>query len=137
MGELFATYSIEQIIIFVFILASSGKKIFDLIDYYKNKGRQVYKKEADYETCLVEFKKLSEEIQIMNKRLDILTSSDMDATRGWIVEKYNYYKDNPEESIDEYVMDTIERRYTHYKEEGGNSYVTSIVESLRERYKEE
>lgn len=137
MGELLATYSIEQIIIFVFIIASSGKKIFDLIDYYRNKGREVYKKEADYETCLVEFKKLSEEIQTMNKRLDILTSSDMDATRGWLVEKYNYYKDNPEESIDEYIMDTIERRYTHYKEEGGNSYVTSIVESLRERYKEE
>ena len=34
-------------------------------------------------------------------------------------------------------MDTIEKRYQHYKDEGGNSYISNMMEELRNMAKEE
>lgn len=135
--ELLAAYSIEQIIIFCIGIAIAGKKLLELIDYYKNKGKQVYEEQSHIEVSLAQIATLAENIDKINKRLDLLTESDKDDIRSWIVEKYNYYKANPDEKIDSYIMDTIERRFNHYQAEGGNSYISSIVEELREKYKEE
>lgn len=135
--ELLAAYSIEQIIIFCIGIAIAGKKLLELIDYYKNKGKQVYEEQSHIEVSLAQIATLAESIDKINKRLDLLTESDKDDIRSWIVEKYNYYKANPDEKIDSYIMDTIERRFNHYQAEGGNSYISSIVEELREKYKEE
>lgn len=135
--ELLATYSIEQIIIFCIGIAVAGKKLLELVDYYKNKGKQVYEEQSHIEVSLAQIATLAENIDKINKRLDLLTESDKDDIRSWIVEKYNYYKANPNEKIDSYIMDTIERRFNHYQAEGGNSYISSIVEELREKYKEE
>ena len=38
--------------------------------------------------------------------------------------------------IDSFTMDTIEKRYQHYKDERGNSYITNIMEELRDMAKE-
>ena len=72
----------------------------------------------------------------ISARLDLLTESDKDDIRGWIVEKYHYCQslDMP---IDSFTMDTIEKRYQHYKDEGGNSYITHIMEELRSMAKED
>ena len=64
-------------------------------------------------------------------RLELLTESDKDDIRSWIVEKRNYYKAHPEEKIDNFIMDTIEKRYQHYKDEGGNSYITTVMQKIR------
>jgi len=135
--ELLATYSIEQIILFCIGIAMAGKKLLELVDYYKNRGKKVYEEQSHIEASLAQIATLAENIDKINKRLDLLTESDKDDIRSWIVEKYNYYKANPDEKIDSYIMDTIERRFNHYQTEGGNSYISSIVEELREKYKEE
>ena len=50
--------------------------------------------------------------------------------------RYHYYK-NMDISIDSFTMDTIEKRYQHYRDEGGNSYITNIMKELRDMAKED
>ena len=33
--------------------------------------------------------------------------------------------------IDDFSMDAIEKRYDHYKAEGGNSYISDLMHDLR------
>ena len=62
-------------------------------------------------------------------KLEILTTSDMHDTKGWIVEQY--YKFYVHQGwIDEYNMEVIERRFEDYEREGGNSYIRTLVERI-------
>lgn len=36
--------------------------------------------------------------------------------------------------LNDIEMDLLERRYSHYLDEGGNSYVTHLMEQLRQIY---
>lgn len=65
----------------------------------------------------------------MEDQLKILTDSDMHDIKSWIVEKHHYYMN--QRWIDDFAMDTIEKRYSDYKKEGGNSYVDTLMEELR------
>jgi hypothetical protein len=51
----------------------------------------------------------------MKKILELLTNSDKDAIKSFITKEHHYfcYKLG---YIDDYSMDAIERRYSHYKE---------------------
>lgn len=64
------------------------------------------------------------------ERLDLLTISDMDDIRSWIVKEYHHYVED-QKWIDDFSLDTIEKRYAHYKSEGGNSYIHGLVHELR------
>lgn len=166
MMELLAAYSVQEIAAFIVMLALAIKGSWDFIDWCKLKYKQKFDKDykeinkekmweeyhTQYEQQRIETmecidrlnNKVDDLIDTCNKRfeevgrkIDLLTRSDMDDIRSWLVEKFNYYKDHPDEKIDEFIMDTIERRFEHYKEEGGNSYIASVVDKLREMYKED
>ena len=81
-------------------------------------------------------KQILEKVNSIEQQVDVLTASDMDDIRSWIVDKHKYYK-NHKENIDNFTMDCLEKRFSHYKEEGGNSYVTGLMEDLRKWSKEE
>lgn len=78
-------------------------------------------------------KNFNEKFEAQEKKLELLTESDKDDIRGWIVEKYHYYSKQGE--IDDFTMDSILKRYNHYKAEGGNSYITGLVEKLQKLQK--
>ena len=107
----------------------------------KDKIIQEYQAQVD---LLQEFKSLHEKLDSVDKRLtsieDRLTStetklvdltiSDMNDIKAWIVVQYHYFM--TQGWIDNFSADTIEKRYTDYKKEGGNSYIKALIERMRQ-----
>lgn len=137
MLELLAGYSLGQVLIFIVIFALALKEFFNVFDFFKAKAKLWLTGEQEKEKNSVSLQQLAEKMDKITARLDLLTESDKDDIRGWIVEKHNYYKAHPNEKIDNFIMDTIEKRYQHYKDEGGNSYISNMMEELRKMAKEE
>lgn len=136
MLELLSTFSAEQIILFLILLAFASKELINLWDFFKQKINFGFDMKKGKEISTNILKDLVQKVENISTRLDLLTESDKDDIRGWIVERYHYYK-NIDIPIDSFTMDTIERRYQHYRDEGGNSYITDIMEELRDMAKED
>lgn len=137
MLTLFNNYSVTQIIIFVIILAVALKEFIVLIDFFKTKAKEISEGRQKQEKSYQMLQQMAERMTSMEERLTLLTESDKDDIKSWIVEKYHYYKANPAAAIDSFTMDTIEKRFKHYKDEGGNSYIEDLIEELREMAKED
>lgn len=149
MEKLFSTYSVSEIIIFLIMLAlaikglvtffdwayARLKKIFSHQQEEENKEEQIalhFQKNEEVISHLIEnqtnfqadFKKLTDKV-------DMLISSDMDSIKSYLTEKHHYfcYK---QRWIDDYNLECCEKRYNHYIEEGGNSFIANFMCDLRE-----
>lgn len=136
MLELLSTFSAEQIILFLILLAFASKELINLWDFFKQKINFGFDMKKGKEVSTNILKDLVQKVENISARLDLLTESDKDDIRGWIVERYHFYK-NIDIPIDSFTMDTIEKRYQHYRDEGGNSYITNIMKELRDMAKED
>ena len=159
MIDLLNTFSIEQILISIALIAMAIKGIVDYIKWVKTKNKEKFdegyeKKQKDeilskYEETNADLQKrmancyssiegkidelslnINTRMNGMEEQLKILTDSDMHDIKSWIVEKHHHYKNLG--WIDDFAMDTIEKRYLDYKKEGGNSYVDTLMEELRQ-----
>ena len=159
MIELLSTLTLTQALMYLALIAIAAKEFLTLKDFFKKRADSKYDNENNekkqIENILSELKSLKEEIhkqelecQKLNtnirdlgtyweKRdeehqnvLRLLIRSDMDAIKSFIVKEHHYFIE--QKWIDDFSLDTIEKRYTHYKEEGGNSYVRDLIKDLRE-----
>lgn len=138
MLELLNSYSPGQIIIFLFILFVAIKELIGLIDFFKARNKLWFTAVKKKEDNDISLQKLVEKMDKIEGQLNVLTESDKDDIKSWLVEKYNFYKAYPNRRLSAHTMDTIEKRYSHYKDEGGNSYIDNIImPGLREMAKEE
>ena len=146
--ELLASYSIEQILSFIVCLALAIKGCVGFWDWGYGRIKQVFQKETEEETkdkqleqrlnriednlntLLEAQKKNTDTINEMKNQMSILSESDKDDIKSFIVREYHYFCEQ-KEWIDDYSLDCIEKRYTHYKQEGGNSFVHTLMEGLR------
>lgn len=146
--ELLAHYSIEQILGFIVCLALAIRGCVIFWDWGYNRLRQIFQKETkeDVKTRQLEERlnrmetnlnnlvetqqKNTATVNKMKEKIDMLTESDRDDIKSSIVEKYHHFVEE-EEWIDDYSLDCIEKRYTHYEQEGGNSFVRDLMEELR------
>lgn len=146
--ELFNKYSISELIIFLVIFCLAVKEIVNLIDWAKERfGKNINKeieekeKEKDIQRQLddivTENKTIKDTLNAlenqMNKlaeRVNLLISSDKDDIKAYITERHHFfcYK---QEWIDDYSLDCLEKRYEHYKAEGGNSFVLDLMNEIR------
>ena len=74
--------------------------------------------------------KIFEEIKLFKQQLEMIIESDKDDIKSWITEKHHFYC-YERKWIDDYSMDCIEKRYRHYKDEGGNSFIEELMNELR------
>lgn len=141
MQDLLQNYSLEQIIGFIVILALAIKGLIDFYDWAKVRFNAITSKEhqkiTEKETIKEDINKLfeiqivqNEAIDKLTKAVDLLLKSDKDEIKAWIIEKHHYFCYEVK-YIDDYSLDCIERRYAHYKEEGGNSFVADLMNDLR------
>ena len=65
----------------------------------------------------------------MEKSLEMLMESDKDQNRNELVKQCQYHVRKG--FIDNYSLDCCERLYQHYKDEGGNSYITTAMQKIR------
>ncbi len=148
MKDLLNTYSIDQILLFIVLLAAAIKGVVSWIDWARNRGEKIIDKrnqratlensvkelmtaqknmKCDIDKCQTQLKETINEIK---QSIDLLTNSDKDDIKAWITEKHHYYVYHIG-YIDDYSLDCIERRYNHYKDEGGNSFIHELMEEIR------
>ena len=75
-------------------------------------------------------KATDEKIEKIIDAIELLTQSDKDDIKAWITEKHHYFC-YEKGQIDDYSLDCIEKRYSHYKDEGGNSFIDDLMNDLR------
>ena len=152
MEELFTKYTLTQIILFIFVFATSLKGFFTLWDYFYDKIKKHFKEETEEEQDKIDITKqladISAQIENINaqhmldrqeliKKIDetnatisVLLASDKDDIKSWITEKHHYFCYECK-CIDYQSLDCIEKRYRHYVDEGGNSYVADLMNEIR------
>ena len=139
--ELFAKFSIKECVFFIVLLSLSTKGIIDFSDWVKERLRKHFNKKTDeehkydilikqIEAIIENQKKQNSDIRIISNQVNILLNSDKDDIKAWITEKHHYfcYKLG---YIDDFNLDCIEKRFSHYKEEHGNSFVESLMGDIR------
>lgn len=137
MQSLLSSYSIKEIIIFLVLLALAIKAVVDWVEWAGNKNKQQHERMTQKEQLSVKIQehdvridKLIENQEKMQKSIEQLIQSDKDQIRNEIVKQYQDFRKKG--FIDAYSLDCCEKLYEHYKEEGGNSYVTTTMEKIRE-----
>lgn len=148
MKDLLNTYSVDQILLFIVLLAAAIKGVVSWIDWAKGRGEKIIQKKnkktalEDSVNSLIKAQKDMEgsinscQAQIKNtindisKAITLLTESDKDDIKAWITEKHHYFCYQVG-WIDDYSLDCIEKRYGHYKDEGGNTFIDELMEEIR------
>ena len=69
-------------------------------------------------------------LQKLSEKINILIESDRDDIKSYITREHHYfcYKVG---WIDDFSLDCIEKRYKHYIDEGGNTFVEDLMNELR------
>lgn len=158
MLELLSAFSVDQIVVYTIMLILAIKGGVDLVIWAKELYQKKFNKdhlklnqqemlEQHYEDCeerhiesIKKYEALLSEIdsltETMNTRVDRvearlsqLTKSDMHDIKGWIVEKHHSLM--IQGWVDDFTMDTLEKRYADYVSEDGNSYVKGLMTELR------
>ena len=125
MAQLFTRYNLSEII-FIEFIDWSKKRTKKAIEQ-SEKPEQLKKITERHEQ---ELKEIHQELNTLNKSIELLIESDKDDIKHSITKEHHYFCYNLN-SIDDYSLDCIERRYSHYKEEGGNSFIDILMQDLR------
>lgn len=139
MSELLKNFDITTILLVLFMTAVAIKEVFELYHYFYDKIYGRYEKQDNEKDTIdnlsATLASVLQQVKDIDKKINLLQESDKDAIKSWIVGLYHKYKENPKE-LGAMQMDLLERRYDHYKDQGGNSYIDQLVEGLRTIYKE-
>lgn len=159
MVELLTTYDLSEILMFIVLFAIAFKAVSSFIDWARDKRKKVTLKEMqpdelakqiaqetkDREQQIQELKiqrekegaelrqqivGIAAQVSSLTDKINLLVESDKDDIKAFITREYHYFCEQ-KGWIDDYSMDCIERRYSHYVEEKGNSFVKELMEQLR------
>lgn len=148
MEELLNTYSVSDILIFAMMLFVAIKGVTDAYDWIKGKiskvtDRELQKRKKDkdieirFDVNSNDIQKILKHLEDSDKKMETLTKSvqmlidsDKDDIKAWITEQHHYFCYKLK-AIDDYRLDTIEKRYSHYVAEGGNSFIETLMEEIR------
>lgn len=148
MLDLLSKYSVEEIITFIVILCLAIKGSVSFFDWAKERLKKSFDEEdvqikeiesiqdelnedkKNFDNVYQAYQELESSLKEVADKVDLLIKSDKDDIKAYITEKHHEFC--KQEWIDDYTMDCIERRYEHYVEERGNSFVKKLMEELRE-----
>lgn len=149
MLDLLNKYSLSDILIFIVIFALAIKEAVTFFDWAKGRIKQAFNREKvenDAKAILEErlvsghnkMKELEERennlyeaLMKLSDKVDMLIASDKDSIKAYITEKHHHHC-YEKKWIDDYTLDCLEKRYKHYVEEGGNSFVAELMSEIRE-----
>ena len=130
--EFLTKFSISEIIIFTVLLLSSVKGIITFFDWLTNKGIEIfikyYQKPKELQTTI---QRMSTTLDQLTKKVNMLIDSDKDDIKAYITRRHHYFM-YQKGWIDDYSLDCIEKRYSHYQDEGGNSFIGSLMQQIRD-----
>ena len=154
MINLLTQYDVTQICIICVLIILAIKSAWDMIDYFKNKYKEKFNKDYEQlesqktiekyylegkdqhketleicEKLETQLDKIEESVDKLATKVNKLTESDMHDIKQFIVREHHYFVGKG--WIDDYSLDSIMLRYEDYKEEGGNSYIKTLVEEIK------
>lgn len=148
MLNLLEHYSGTQILIFVVLLGLAIKSVVTFFDWAYVRLKQVFNKETNQLTKEEELEqRLSHGSEIMHslqqqqketdqilkeltQKINLLIDSDRDDIRSYITREHHYFC-YTKGWIDDFSLDCLERRFQHYAQEGGNSFIQGFMNDLR------
>ena len=137
MLNLLGHYTLEQIITFIVLLSLAVKGCISFIDWARqrlyltiDRVEAPKKLKNSIENHEEEISKLNQAIDKLTKMVNLLIESDKDDIKAFITREYHYFT-YQKGWIDDYSLDCVEKRFEHYKQEGGNSFIESMMQTLR------
>lgn len=151
MKELFAKYSLTDIIVFLVIFAIAVKEFFTFLDWAKGKLRSFYDKGArekeehdKIEDQIEDLNKFYEEKKVVddgfaridkrfeeiNSAISMLIESDKEDIKAFITSQHHRFV-YEQHWVDDYSMECLEKRFAIYEREHGNSFVKGLMNELR------
>lgn len=148
MIELLQHYSLSDILIFTILLALSIKSLISFFDwgydyikkifnikYSKMNQKQALERRLQQEKQAIDELRQNQQatdkiLKDLSAKINILISSDRDAIKSYITDKHHYYCYKIG-YIDDFSLDCIEKRFKHYSDEGGNSFIENFMKELR------
>lgn len=77
-----------------------------------------------------ELEDIRKQLGSIEQAVNLLISSDKDDIKQSLTKDHHYFCYKLK-SIDDYSLDCMEKRYSHYKDEGGNSFVKILMQEVR------
>lgn len=137
MVQLLTTYPLGEILSLIVILALAIKGVVSFWDWAYERLKKIFKKENQQETDREKIDKLiqqqaelNEKIKTLTTKINILVDSDKDDIKSFITDKHHYFV-YEKKWIDDHSLDCIEKRYKHYTDEGGNSFIATLMSEVR------
>jgi len=75
-------------------------------------------------------KRTTESIAQLSKKVDNLIESDRDDIKSFLTREHHYFC-YQKGWIDDYSLECCEKRFQHYVNEGGNSFIEHFMEEMR------
>lgn len=141
-------FPISEILLCIVGVLVLVKWIIEYFDWGHKKTKDKYDQEAERKKniedineklnqnsedikMLIEMQKQqNEKIEQQNLRIELLIDSDKDDIKAFITEKYHYFVE-VKGWIDDYSLDCLEKRFQHYKDENGNSFVADLMSEIK------
>lgn len=124
-------FSLNEIVIFVVLLGSAIKGFSSFLDWLSEKGVKIFKNKYQKPKQMEEtMEELIQTMKSLKKDVELLMQSDRDSIKAFITKQHHYFCYQLKE-IDDQSLDCIEKRYSHYKDQGGNSYIDTLMSELR------
>lgn len=151
MKTLLENYSLTEIVVFVILFALALKEALTLVDWFRARFKTQYDKDKqeekererlegeieDLNKFYDEKKKVDDGFEAINRAIDLineniamLIDSDKESIKAYITERHHHFVYD-QGWIDDYSMDCIERRFSIYEKEHGNSFVEDLMCELR------
>lgn len=138
MIQVLNNYSLSEILMFLIIFALGIKGFFTFWDWGAERLRKFFHRENQQDIDREKIHQLSENqnklIENMNKlteKIDMLIESDKADIKAYITEKHHFFVYD-KKWIDDHSLDCLEKRFKHYVEEGGNSFVEGLMTEIRQ-----
>ena len=149
MIELLSTYSLSEIAAFIVAFALAVKGFVSFWDWGFERLKKVFNKEAqsekereNLEKQIQELKELNEKISYdqtelqrllkeMQEDISLLKESDKEGIKDYLVKEHHFFC-YQQKWIDVYSLERLEKRFSYYSAEGGNSFIENFMEELRE-----
>ena len=149
MLELLQNFSLKDILIFTIILALAIKGIIDFVDWAKKRIRKGFKKEQlksnqsahldsrlngydeKIENLNEKISNLAEQIDYLIENTESLIDSNRDSIKSYITKEHHFFC-YEQKWIDDYSLDCLEKRFSHYGKFGGNSFIEDLMRELRD-----
>lgn len=135
--QLLKKFDLTTIIELIVLLSVSIKGVLSFIQWGMPRLKKIIKKTQQPDHIKNHLRSHYDEINKMKDSIDSLTTqvhnlilSDRDDIKAFITRQHHYFV-YQKGWIDDYSLDCIQRRYSHYIEEGGNSFIEGLMREIR------